>query len=72
MSQSDSKKDYYAIIGADERATSRDLERLYNKRKAAHLHPDRGGSEEDMKALNEAYGVLKDETARREYDEQTP
>lgn len=69
MSQSDSKKDYYAIIGADEGTTTRDLERLY-KRKAAHLHPDRGGSEEDMKRLNEAYGVLKDETARREYDGQ--
>ncbi|MGI8735242.1 MAG: J domain-containing protein [Pyrinomonadaceae bacterium] len=69
MSQVDSKKDYYAIIGADEGATSRDLERLY-KRKAARLHPDRGGSEEDMKTLNEAYGVLKDENTRREYDGQ--
>lgn len=67
MSQFDSSKDYYAIIGADEGTNLRDLERLY-KRKAAQLHPDRGGSEEEMKSLNEAYGVLKDETTRRGYD----
>lgn len=67
MSQFDSSKDYYAIIGADEETNRHDLERLY-KRRAAQLHPDRGGSEEGMKSLNEAYFVLKDETTRREYD----
>ena len=67
MSQFDSSKDYYAIIGADEGTNRQDLERLY-KRRAAQLHPDRGGSEEGMKSLNEAYFVLKDETTRREYD----
>ena len=69
MSQFDLSKDYYAIIGAEEETNSRDLERLY-KRRAAQLHPDRGGSEEGMKTLNEAYQVLKDETTRREYDQQ--
>jgi len=67
MNQFDSSKDYYAIIGATEETTRRDLERLY-KRRAAELHPDRGGSEEGMKSLNEAYWVLKDETLRRDYD----
>lgn len=65
----DSQKDYYAILGADECTSPRDLERLY-KRLAASCHPDRGGSEEAMKSLNEAYGVLKNEQARREYDAQ--
>ena len=69
MTQIDSSKDYYAIIGADEGTNRHDLERLY-KRRAAQLHPDRGGSEEGMKSLNEAYFVLKDETTRREYDQQ--
>src|SRR6185369_14651270 len=32
-------------------------------------HPDRGGSEEQMKSLNEAYGVLKNSTSRRAYDD---
>ena len=58
---------YYEILGASEDASTRDIERLY-KRAAHKLHPDRGGAEEDMKALNEAYSVLRNEQARREYD----
>ncbi|MFN2512963.1 MAG: J domain-containing protein [Pyrinomonadaceae bacterium] len=68
MSQFDSSKDYYAVLGAPEGASRTDIDKLY-KRLAAHRHPDRGGSEEEMKSLNEAYGVLKDETSRREYDD---
>lgn len=69
MSQFDSQKDYYGILGANEGTTARDLERLY-KRRAARCHPDRGGSEEAMKSLNEAYSVLKNVTSRSEYDAQ--
>jgi hypothetical protein len=69
MSRFDSSKDYYAVLGANEAASRLDIDRLY-KRLAAHLHPDRGGSEEEMKSLNEAYGVLKDDTIRRDYDAQ--
>jgi DnaJ domain len=67
MGQFDSSKDYYNILGADEAASRRDIERLY-KRLAARHHPDRGGDEEDMKSLNEAYRILRDETMRRDYD----
>src|SRR5437764_8267533 len=59
--------DYYAILGASEDASPREIERLY-KRQAHQRHPDRGGAEEDMKALNEAYSVLHDEGARKRYD----
>lgn len=69
MSHSDSQKDYYKILGANERTTARDLERLY-KRMAARHHPDRGGSEEEMKTLNEAYSVLRNQESRDEYDAQ--
>src|ERR1044072_8927378 len=68
MQPSDSIKDYYQILGADERTTAPELERLY-KRMAALRHPDKGGSEEDMKSLNEAYGVLRNKEARLQYDE---
>lgn len=69
MSQRRSKQpDYYEILGADENTSARDLDRLY-KRKAARFHPDKGGNEEEMKSLNEAYGVLRDESSRRAYDE---
>jgi hypothetical protein len=67
MSQFDDSKDYYSILGADEEASQSDIERLY-KRLAVRHHPDRGGDEEEMKSLNEAYGVLRDETARQAYD----
>lgn len=69
MGQFDSSKDYYRVLGADEAAAQADIERLY-KRLAARRHPDRGGSEEEMKSLNEAYRVLKDKTTRRAYDSQ--
>jgi curved DNA-binding protein CbpA len=69
MSQFDSSKDYYAILGANERIEQSELERLY-KRMAARRHPDRGGSEEEMKSLNEAYRVLRNVDTRNEYDAQ--
>jgi hypothetical protein len=69
MSNFDSKKDYYKILGANERTTPRDLDRLY-KRMAARRHPDRGGSEEEMKSLNEAYSILRDKETKDEYDAQ--
>ncbi len=60
-------RNYYEILGATENASARDIERLY-KRAAHKAHPDRGGAEEDMKTLNEAYSVLRNERTRREYD----
>jgi len=62
-----SNPDYYGILGAREDASARDIERLY-KRQAHKRHPDRGGAEEDMKALNEAYHVLRSAERRRAYD----
>jgi hypothetical protein len=67
VKQFDSNKDYYSILGADEDASRGDIERLY-KRLAVQCHPDRGGDEEEMKSLNEAYGVLNDTETRRVYD----
>jgi hypothetical protein len=62
-----SKRDYYEVLGAQHDASGREIERLY-KRLARKQHPDRGGAEDDMKALNEAYSVLGDADARRAYD----
>jgi hypothetical protein len=67
MSQFDSTKDYYGILGAHEKMSARELEKHY-RRMAARCHPDKGGSEEVMKSVNEAYGVLKDSVSRRAYD----
>lgn len=67
MSQFDANKDYYSILGVEEDATRSEIERLY-RRLAVRHHPDRGGSEEEMKTLNEAYGVLRNQDTRRAYD----
>ena len=71
MSQFDSNKDYYGVLGVDKHASQPEIERQY-KREASKHHPDRGGSEERMKSLNEAYGVLKDQTLRSSYDQTRP
>lgn len=67
MNRFNGSKDYYRILGAGEDASPREIERLY-KRLAHQRHPDRGGTEDDMKALNEAYRVLHDAAKRKEYD----
>ncbi len=67
MRSSEEAKDYYAILGSAEDASQDEIERLY-KRLAIRHHPDRGGDPEYMKAINEAYGVLGNEAARRAYD----
>lgn len=69
MSEFTSTKDYYEVLGAHESDSRRELERQY-KRLAARCHPDKGGSEEEMKSLNEAYRVLRNEETRRQYDAQ--
>jgi len=69
MRQFDSNKDYYGVLGVDKHAPQAEIDRQY-KREAAKHHPDRGGNEERMKSLNEAYGILKDKTLRDSYDAQ--
>jgi DnaJ-class molecular chaperone len=51
MSQFDSNKDYYGVLGVDKEASQIEIDREY-KRQASKHHPDRGGSEERMKSLN--------------------
>ena len=67
LRRSDQAKDYYGILGASDGASQREIEKLY-KRLAHKKHPDRGGTDEEMKSLNEAYHVLRDEQSRSEYD----
>lgn len=61
------EKNYYAILGSADDISQEEIVRIY-KRLAHRHHPDRGGSAEDMKAINEAYRVLGNEATRRAYD----
>lgn len=67
MGEADEKRDYYSVLGAERDDSRAEIERRY-KRLAVEHHPDRGGDEEEMKAINEAWGVLKDEATRESYD----
>ena len=47
----------YALLGIERDADKRTVKNAY-RRKARKLHPDKGGTEADMKALNAAYHRL--------------
>jgi hypothetical protein len=67
MGEARSENDHYTTLGAGRDEARAEIERRY-KRLARTHHPDRGGDEEEMKAINEAWRVLGDEDARRAYD----
>jgi hypothetical protein len=69
MQKFDSDKNYYELLGVEPAATQDEIDRGF-KGKAREQHPDRGGSEEDMKLLNEAREILSDPNTRRAYDEE--
>ncbi len=65
-------KDYYAVLGVDKQATSKDIQRAF-RRLARQYHPDvnpnNKEAEERFKEINEAYEVLSDPEKRKRYDE---
>ena len=67
MGETDERRDYYTVLGAESDDSRAEIERRY-KRLAVEHHPDRGGDEEEMKAINEAWRVLKDDATREIYD----
>ncbi|HLD61669.1 MAG TPA: molecular chaperone DnaJ [Patescibacteria group bacterium] len=61
-------KDYYEILGISKNAGESDIKRAY--RKLAHeYHPDKGGSSDKFKEINQAYEVLSDPKKRQQYDQ---
>jgi molecular chaperone DnaJ len=65
------EKDFYAILGVPQDASKKDIERAYRKL-ARELHPDHNpdpAAEERFKGVSEAYSVLHEDKARKEYDQ---
>jgi molecular chaperone DnaJ len=66
------EKDYYEVLGVDQKADAKDITRAYRKL-ARELHPDANpgdaAAEERFKEVSSAYDVVGDAEKRKEYDE---
>lgn len=60
-------ENYYDILGVTKDASTADIKKAYRNLAKEH-HPDKGGSEEKFKKINEAYETLSDEGKRKNYD----
>jgi curved DNA-binding protein CbpA len=60
--------DLYDTLGVPRDAKPRDIKAAYRKRAAA-AHPDKGGNDEDLQAINAAWETMGDPEKRRRYDE---
>lgn len=60
-------EDYYDVLGVTRDATKEEIKKVF--RKLAHkYHPDKGGDEENFKAINRAYQTLSSDEKRFNYD----
>ena len=63
--------DHYAALGLAANASLADIKKAY-RQKAAFYHPDRNpapGAAQRFQAVQKAYDVLSDDTARQAYDD---
>jgi len=60
-------ENYYQVLGVSENATQEEIKKAF-KEKSKITHPDKGGSEEEFKKINNAYSTLSDQNKRNEYD----
>jgi len=66
------EKDYYAVLGVAQNASAKEITEAYQKLKMQHhpsTNPNDAAAEARFKEICEAYGVLRNKSRRREYDE---
>lgn len=59
--------DLYATLGVSRDAKPSEIKQAY-RRRATAAHPDKGGSDEELQAINLAYETLSDPEKRARYD----
>ena len=67
----ESKRDYYEVLGVSKNATDEEIKRAFRKL-AKQYHPDvnkEEGAADKFKEIGEAYSVLSDANKRRQYDQ---
>ena len=57
----------YNILGVNKNASQDEIKKAFRK-KALEYHPDKGGSEEKFKQINEAYSMISDPNKRSHHD----
>ncbi len=62
------EKNYYDILNVSKNATQDEIKKSW-KKYILKNHPDRGGTVEKTKELNEAYDILSDKNKRDKYDD---
>ena len=60
-------KNYYDILGVDEKATSAEITKAFKDMAKQH-HPDRGGDKDKFQEISEAHDTLKNSQKRHDYD----
>ena len=67
----DKDKDYYKILGVDEKSNEDEIKKAYRRMSMLH-HPDKNGNTDESKQmfqeLNNAYATLSEPNKRRVYD----
>ena len=67
MNSSKLDKNYYGALGITRDVTGVALKKAY-KQAALLAHPDKGGTDDLMTKVNEAYQILSDDVKRAQYD----
>ena len=60
-------RNYYATLGCPRDADDKTLKKAY-RQACLTTHPDKGGTDIEFQAVNEAWNVLSDATKRAAYD----
>jgi len=67
MSGPSAEKDLYKVLGLERGVDKEEVRRAYKRMSMKH-HPDKGGQEDDFKAISRAHDVLSDDRKRQVYD----